>query len=848
MSKRQREKQDGRITGLSRTDHQLGQTKKLRVSSRLRSSRQDASNNDVSSSYTSPGYGSKLLTTGRSPICSTPRSSRKRLNTSRSDSETEIIWDANSPTAHLIKRSGRNGRSKAGEISEMIKCVNNQAETSPAHFPLLGLWTHRSPLHQHELNSAGGSEKPFGEESCTSKKATHKKKKGSRLSLIQDELQKIANAIDMASKHETTSSPNTVLNQEPVTGFITPPRHSRMKELPDTVDDDSSSTNARQELEEKHPQLELTLGDQPQYLQPDPNGVVGNQIKSRQFVSNQQPTSQSADDQTDSKQPLVPCSAVIGQLGTSSAVIGQSLTSNVDLMWDDDSYFEDEALLEQLTQTEAIEASRSQNYDESKKKPSRNNPATHSANSVRQPVNFDATNKMWTENDGEQKSQTFLGTVPPPTITNKSTSAYQNQQCQRLNAMNAVKETRPNQGKKLVPFRQPVAVKPPPAQETRVSNYTIVPSNQHQARPSYKTYNSVPAHLDSTRQPNEYSAKSNVAKPHTSSCPQLGQTVNTMGTNNNSLKPFSTSSNFISYNQLTVPSSMNASSSIQDGWDNMDLFESSLTDEMMMSMCVGIDSPQTTKASEQITNPFTSTGTRVSPKPFMSTRSTTAHAVSVRVSPKPYTSTGTTTAQSQTQNSSKITTNSCVGSSSTTTYKFRKPVKDITQAVSHCSSSASRAKCSTNTSILNQQFQSSINTVRPVQVKNIQPINITRHQPIRVPKTTHQLPQSSGSGVPTQPVVPSSVFNVTKPSSATDNQASSYSKPVNTNSTSYKPLTAQSMRPIQIKTTSSSARNAKPAVLSTSTGSSHKVCSQTEIERKRQQAKARLQQRMTQQR
>lgn len=44
---------------------------------------------------------------GRSPICSTPRSSRKRLNTSRSDSETEIIWDANSPTAHLIKRSGK---------------------------------------------------------------------------------------------------------------------------------------------------------------------------------------------------------------------------------------------------------------------------------------------------------------------------------------------------------------------------------------------------------------------------------------------------------------------------------------------------------------------------------------------------------------------------------------------------------------------------------------------------------------------------------------------------------------------------------------------------------------------
>ncbi|XP_038076450.1 flocculation protein FLO11-like [Patiria miniata] len=199
MSKRRREKHD-----INLTRAEPGLAKKMKISSRLRKPKAEprTDSHTVSSAYISPECRSKM------------QSGRHRHNNSLSESETEIIWDGNSPTAHLQRRIGRHGRSKAGDISEIVQCVNNQAgstDNSSADMPLLGLWMTRSPNHPAVDLGVVRKTLAHSEQESSKPKSTHRKTTG-RLSLLQAELEKIANAINNSVSMDVTGVQNEEQN------------------------------------------------------------------------------------------------------------------------------------------------------------------------------------------------------------------------------------------------------------------------------------------------------------------------------------------------------------------------------------------------------------------------------------------------------------------------------------------------------------------------------------------------------------------------------------------------------------------------------------------------------------
>ncbi|XP_022103142.1 probable serine/threonine-protein kinase dyrk2 isoform X2 [Acanthaster planci] len=266
MSKRRREKHD---INLTRPDP--GSAKKMKISSRLRRRKAEpqTDSNIISTAYVSPDCRSKIY------------SGRRMLNNSHSESDTEIIWDGNSPTAHLQRRIGRHGRNKAGDISEMVQCVNSptgNTDNDPADMPLLGLWMSRSPSHPAvDLSVVRKTLGPTDQES--SKPKITRRKTSGRVSLLQAELEKIANAInnsvskDAMGGHMEENSTIPEGHQEPLCT-----KQLQQKE----------PVHTGQQLSQKQLVTENVSRDKP--APNDAQHVSHHQANTRQFITDQSDT------------------------------------------------------------------------------------------------------------------------------------------------------------------------------------------------------------------------------------------------------------------------------------------------------------------------------------------------------------------------------------------------------------------------------------------------------------------------------------------------------------------------------------------------------------------------------
>ena len=560
---------------------------------------------------------------------------------------------------------------------------------------------------------------------------------------------------------------------------------------------------ARQEpvyLESQLPEPELKNSSRPVTHRSQPchqtdsiRSVCGQSSSFRHEVVSDQPLiGQSVTGQSITRQcQSVPGHSIPGQSGTSNSAIGQSSVSHDDdIMWDDDSYFDDVALLEQLSQAEAMEISKSQNdcmSDKARSPPdlfsddlTRNLP-NDSSKLFTRPRRFGEGNQACTESNvktGQQSSQPFFGSVTRPTRPGSNTDI--NQEC---NALSAVRDAPQIQRIVQVQREKLATVKPTPPTQATISKLPSVQpvqcvpnvTIQNQAQVGSVPETSLPIDRDVN---GRRDTKAVNAKSWTSSRPQLGPSTNVRGTcsSRNAQEAFITPAAA----STPIANKIHGASSVltQKDSDSSDLFESSLTDEMMLSLCSGMDSPQASK-------PTGHTSMVQDSKPAVVTMCTAVPSVNI-----PHKTPGWQMSNKINLSSKpEMITKSHTASASGNRYTFRRPVKDVSDTVTQAKSSLGMT--SSNAPSVGHTFmRSKMDVVHPASVTSAQPAGTNaRFQPVRVSSATHQLPQSSRSAVLSRTARSSVPGSASKPSSGLpvnrDRATSSlYNKPVNVSTTS----------------------------------------------------------------